>query len=999
MFITDIHIYGYGKLTDFKITGLHELQVIYGENEAGKSTIMSFIHSVLFGFPTKQQSELRYEPKEGAKYGGRLTAIFPGRGKAVIERVKGKAAGDVSVLLEDGTTGEDELLKELLSNVDKSLFQSIFSFNIHGLQNVNQIKSEDLGRYLFSAGALGTDQLLSAENTLHKELESRFKPNGKKPYINGKLKELKQLHSDLKKAEQQNDQYWNLLQEKDALEKSINENQNEQILTEKCLSRLKEWKELSPLITKEKALSEEAEQYKRIQFPVDGISRLDRLEEMQKPLESRIAGVTARIKSLRTELEVSIPNDQLLNNEPEIIAAIESLPLYEKLKQEENEMSINLLGIGQEESALREKLHLPIEDGSLLTIDTSVFMKEKVMTAQEYQRRLKVKKLDLDERFNEEKQALEEIEEKIRNLETQLLPETERAALEEKIKGADQRQMIERELKETQDRLNFLHNAQKIENEKASKMNTQNRTQVLLFSLLFTGLFAWGIWSSNWILAGAGFIGVAFSVYTFFNKTQSSSDDLIQAEIEALAKRESNLEQKLNQPDHKDFSIIESQLERDKHMKDQLKFYKIQWEERNGQYEKVLLSFEAWEKDAVSHKRKMKDLGEKLCLPPDLALTHLAEAYQLIEKLKKLYREKKYTIEQQESVISQNNVILSAFRHLQSAFLESSPSNLQETAFLLRKRLKEESEKKIKRDEKKTKLIELEDEYEKTSIELNHFKTELENLLALANVESAEPFREIGKKSEIKAELEIELKDVRRQIHMFSFTEKELEEYRNISNTDIVIRQAIEGLDKLKESFPILQKRLAENKYQIQLIEEGGTYAELLHKYKLMKAELEDEAKEWARFAMAKEMLERTIESFKEDRMPKMLERAEEFLAYLTDGNYVRIHPKEKGSGFLIENKHQTVFEANELSQATAEQIYVAFRLALADTVYAKYSFPIIIDDSFVNFDHKRTEKVISLLKTLSGRQILFFTCHKHLLFFFTKEQIIPVSKDMEMPV
>lgn len=109
MIITDIQIYGYGKLTDFKLEDIQSLQVIYGENEAGKSTIMSFIHSVLFGFPAKTQSELRYEPKEGAKYGGRITAVFPDRGKAVIERVKGKASGDVSVLLEDGTRGGEDL--------------------------------------------------------------------------------------------------------------------------------------------------------------------------------------------------------------------------------------------------------------------------------------------------------------------------------------------------------------------------------------------------------------------------------------------------------------------------------------------------------------------------------------------------------------------------------------------------------------------------------------------------------------------------------------------------------------------------------------------------------------------------------------------------------------------------------------------------------------------------------------------------------------------------
>ena len=119
---------------------------------------MSFIHSILFGFPTKQQSELRYEPKKGAKYGGQSTVLFPNEGRTIIERVKGKATGDVVVRLEDGQLGGEEMLKELLSSIDKHLYTSIFSFNLHGLQNVHQMKEQDLGRFLFS---IGTVELIS----------------------------------------------------------------------------------------------------------------------------------------------------------------------------------------------------------------------------------------------------------------------------------------------------------------------------------------------------------------------------------------------------------------------------------------------------------------------------------------------------------------------------------------------------------------------------------------------------------------------------------------------------------------------------------------------------------------------------------------------------------------------------------------------------------------------------------------------------------------------
>ena len=164
MKLLELDIYGYGQLTNLTLTNLKDYQVFFGENEAGKSTIMAFIHAILFGFPTKQQSsELRYEPKHDTKYGGKLRIYHEEFGFVVIERVKGKAAGDVTVTLEDGTTGGEELLQQLLSNIDKGLFQAIFSFNLHGLQNIHQMKGEELGKFLFSTGTLGTERLSKTE--------------------------------------------------------------------------------------------------------------------------------------------------------------------------------------------------------------------------------------------------------------------------------------------------------------------------------------------------------------------------------------------------------------------------------------------------------------------------------------------------------------------------------------------------------------------------------------------------------------------------------------------------------------------------------------------------------------------------------------------------------------------------------------------------------------------------------------------------------------------
>lgn len=997
MIITDIHIYGYGKLENYHISNLEQFQVIYGENEAGKSTIMSFIHSILFGFPTKQQAELRYEPKEGAKYGGKLTVYFYEKGKVTIERVKGKAVGDVHITFEDGTTGNEEQLQELLLHIDKALYQSIFSFNLHGLQNIQQMKGEDLGRFLFSAGTLGTDQLVRADNFLQKELDNRFKPNGKKPLLNEKLQKLRQQHHELKQAEQKNEQYWLLLQEKEAIEIEISQIQEEKDLKEQELTRLEAWEQIHLSIEERKVLIEDLAPYSELQFPIDGLVRLAHLEELTKPLEGQMKSVETRISNLKEDIQENQPNEPLLNQEQQIILAVESVSLIEKLRQEEVEIESKLEEINQRKLQLQEKLHLSLQDDDILAINTSIFVKEKIINAEEKYRYLKSKKNNLDERFNEEKIALEEIEEKLKSFKQQLLPLEKRAELENQINKAHKKSVIELELKQTEERIEYLSNTYKAEKEKAKKRTAKARVQLGLFSIFLIFFILWGLWKQEWLFLISGAVCFVFLLYIFVKGVNSSNHDFIKEELKTLEKKKHQLQEMLTDSQFQHLVLVEQQLERDQELTEQYRHYQMQWQQKNEQYEKVLKAFEVWENEKLIHEMEMRELSNELYLPKDWSFSHLAIAFQFIEQLKSLINEKLLLLDKISSIKFRIEQLINNINCLSMDCLGHCLATVQETAYLLRNSLKEEQEKQIKGKEKTAKLAELQEDYQKFCLEIEHYNTERDELLQLAQANSVDEFRELGHLAEKKVMLTEQLKDVERQIKLSGFTEAEIEQYSELVNINQLINRMLEHLNELKGKIPALQRKLAEKKYEIQMLEEGGVYSDLLHKFKLEKAEFEAEAKEWAKFAIAKDLLERTIESFKKERLPQMLKKAEEFLIHLTDGNYVRIYPKHEGNGFLIERKDKLTFEANELSQATAEQVYVSIRLALAVTIYKKLSFPIIIDDSFVNFDENRTKKVIELLKNISNRQVLFFTCHKHLLTHFTEGQIVQLNKGISI--
>ena len=65
MKIKSVEIYGYGQFVQRKVEFNPLFTEIFGENEAGKSTLQAFIHSILFGFPTKKENEPRLEPRMG----------------------------------------------------------------------------------------------------------------------------------------------------------------------------------------------------------------------------------------------------------------------------------------------------------------------------------------------------------------------------------------------------------------------------------------------------------------------------------------------------------------------------------------------------------------------------------------------------------------------------------------------------------------------------------------------------------------------------------------------------------------------------------------------------------------------------------------------------------------------------------------------------------------------------------------------------------------------
>ena len=110
---------------------------------------------------------------------------------------------------------------------------------------------------------------------------------------------------------------------------------------------------------------------------------------------------------------------------------------------------------------------------------------------------------------------------------------------------------------------------------------------------------------------------------------------------------------------------------------------------------------------------------------------------------------------------------------------------------------------------------------------------------------------------------------------------------------------------------------------------------------------------------------------------PALSRRTAELFSRLTGGKYDRVLLDRSFSALTQEHGESVSHNAQLLSLGTLDQLYLAVRLAICETVLPESDPPpIVLDDALVRFDDARCRAALDLLLEESKtRQILLFTC------------------------
>ncbi|MFJ8066824.1 AAA family ATPase [Psychrobacillus sp. NPDC096426] len=498
MKIEKLHIYGFGKHVNVEIDLADGINVLYGENEAGKSTIQQFILHILFGFPPKNAQLLRYEPKNGAMYGGKIHLVDEHGARMIVERVKGKAIGDVTLFFEDGTRGGDKELSSLLHSYSRADFEAIFSFSLLQLQGFEKMTEEELTRTLLTSGTTGMDMLTSVETQFVKEMGELFKPTGKKPLINQKIEEIRELEFTWKKQMEEVQKYEPSIKRLHELELLITEMIEKEKIISDQLQHYLSWKQLKPIKEKEIELEQALEKVKYITFPIDGIRRYELIKDKE-------VNVKITLEQLKEELATTTNNLQVLTQEE-----LEALQAFLTNETQWHELRAKRIQIEEEQS---KTLQSQMQQLALIGVDW-----EKSLTHI----------VEADVSIAQEDKLVSYLQ-KQEQLERQIIQENRLLQMKKEDLGKHQ---------------NHINESKRTKRSASQKNNANGIAFLLIGIILLVGL-AFSFLQANWIIAlTTVLISVLVYVgFAFLLKTVQQSNDIQKYESLLLKEHQALKEQ------------------------------------------------------------------------------------------------------------------------------------------------------------------------------------------------------------------------------------------------------------------------------------------------------------------------------------------------------------------------------------------------------------------------------------------------------------------------
>lgn len=1019
MNISEIHVADFGAWHDLSLQQLGPgITVFYGPNEAGKTTLLNLVRTVLYGFSSSRCS--RYlPPADGSQAGGWLRIGDVSGGEFRIERVAAShysgGSGTLRVHSDDNGEYGSELLTTLLAGVDETIFNNVFAVGLTQMQQLSTLSDTEAAQQLYGL-ATGVDRVSIFDVT--RDLESQMQmllptDEGIAGHLDNLFEIKKRLEKEHKALRRDAGHFSQLRKDYRDLRARI----QEKVAATKAIDGEGAWQETSESIRDRWARCEKLHR---------DLTKLGRVAEVPDAAAERLREHRQQLLQLRRDWKAVRDERRTLKSKASQLkgshalyqhaAEIEALDRQrDRLIELEHEVRRDQAIIDELEFEIQAEheelgIHVGVKGKQLPQISDELIeaLREPAREARELRRVVESFKALADGQRRE----AEEVKNKLETASLRFGGEDIEQALQRSFNLV---QMLERRINLDEEREDLVRQLDDVEQETSY---WRQRTVLPWSGVLTTcAVFSVGAmllatgWLHEWFDLGEVVripmmaIGGSLAVISLvmkgaFEYSAREKADTSARQYELLFEEQGRAQQESAELDQ---TLPAGSGNLDQRLMDaRQKLAELdEFVPLRNRYQELRREADAVDHEAKLSIRQLKDARRAwkaslraVGLPESLTPAQIGKMSAKVDDVtrlrNRLHEAKLEIADRQQALATIRDRIQELLVHGEvHEVLEGVEQQLNR----LVKELAAQSKAGRQREDLKRRWDELKRKQDQIAQLAQRVIQKKQHQLRVHGLTSMRELQKLLAKSRrsklMRHQLETLLKEIEGQIgDPFSLPKLR----KSLERNDGRLLQYLGELDGNRES---LGSDLA------SLYEKSGEMKQKLDGYmtdrRSEKKELElqvvDERirvalEQWQQAAVASRVLDQIKANYETKRQPVALAEASRHLERLTEGRYVRIWTPMDENALCVDDANQQSITVAKLSRGTRELVYLALRLALVGSYSRRgANMPMVLDDVFVNFDDRRAQVAAKVIADVAkaGQQFLIFTCHKRIQTIFDR--------------
>ena len=1028
MRIEELYLDGFGHFFQRTFAlGSGGITVFYGPNEAGKSTLLAFIRTTLFGFPRQNRND-HFAPLAGGRHGGRIKLSTDDGDRHTLERYVGPSGGPVTLVDDAGMSLDSSLmLPRITGQSTPAVFNNVFAFSIDELQQMSLLDDASISDAIYSAGQ-GVPGFAVFSKNLASRQEQIFLPTGRAREIHNLARAIRDVDEQLKEVAGNAGRYGSLTGRRSEIDADLAaldmDRSRLNVQSTELRNLLEAWEDWLGFHDCNARL-ESLPHYQ--QFPMDAIPRLDAFQEGVKRTTDDVDEATEQLRLASDAASTPIPDEGLL----EVAAQVEEIRRFRAgfdgsvhdLPERQGELRELEAGF----SSRMSDLGRPWGEAELAAFDSSLAVRDQVGVWREQLDGTEETLRQAGLRQEQENQAL---------LERQLETREAREQLPAEPPSLDAAGLTER-----QDALRAARGClAEYERQRQNHQNLQGQLNALsaasgtsvspapappfLLVLLLAAAVALGVIGAVlggpalpmgiagavllvvvavflWLRGRSGSVRDAAPVASPLRRQTDDAEKATEQARQALLTAAESLDLQ-GQPDGAALDSAEVRLVAIRAEIDARNTASDRVEgllrREQSQEQRTARAAETQAAAAAAHKElrdrwrqwlRERHLDENLT-PEGMALflsgvetarEVLSETRRMRARVAAIETDIEEFREKVEPLASAHSIPLETGNHGQLAMAADDLISRLERA----REAQSLRQTALEQQETAKRLLTERQQRQATA------QQELADFMVLGETDDAEEFRRRAADNDSRQETERGQQEFRRALERRSGPGDQFDSFlERLSSTDQTqineesnhVTDRVQDIDEQRNELLEERGRVDSELERLTGEEESS---QLRVRRETLVEQLRDCAREWSRLTLSRELLERTRQKFEAERQPRVVQHARAFFAHITGQRYNRLYVPMEERTITVEDHTGARKLPRQLSRGTREQLYLALRFGLVRE-FGEHAerLPVMVDEVLVNFDPERAQLAAECFVQLSEtNQVLVFTCHPAMVDLF----------------